>query len=242
LNLTAYSGCLPPYRKDCLSADKTRSITLFVQSGWDDGRGYGNNLFFHPQYAALSAFSTVGSSNYNSAQISLRKRFSKGVSFDFNYTFSHSIDVASGLQTSGSFGAAFLVNPLDVNQNRGSSDFDLRHIVNSNYIVELPFGKGKPIAGGVNKFVDAFIGGWTTTGIVRFNTGLPAPSPFDDGRWSTNWNLQSNGVAVRPIAASPTRTGDPNLFSDATYAYQSYRLSYPGEYGETEPTPLPELL
>jgi hypothetical protein len=39
-------------------------------------------------------------------------------------------------------------------------------------------------------------------------------------------------VAVRPIAASPTRTGDPNLFGDVTYAYQSYRNSYPGEYGE----------
>ena len=74
--------------------------------------------------------------------------------------------------------------------------------------------------------------GWTLTGIGRFNTGLPAPSPFDDGRWSTNWNVQSNGFAIRPIEASPTRTGDPNLFADPVAAYRSYRNSYPGEYGE----------
>lgn len=222
------------YRRVAKSAVGGRNTTdyTFVQSLWDDGLGYGNNLFFHPQYAALAAFSTVGSSDYNSAQISLRKRLSKGVSFDFNYTFAHSIDVASGLQTSTSYGSAFLVNPLDVNANRGSSDFDLRHVINANYIIELPFGKGKKLLGGINKVGDALIGGWTMTGIVRYNTGLPAASPFDDGKWSTNWNLQSNGVAVRPIAASATRTGDPNLFSDPTYAYQSYRNSYPGEYGE----------
>lgn len=229
--LTATQAAYRRVAKSALGGNNTTDYT-FVQSLWDDGRGFGNNLFFHPQYAALSAFSTVGSSDYNSGQISLRKRLTKGISFDVNYTFSHSIDAASGLQTSGAYGAAFLVNPLDINENRGTSDFDLRHVINANYIVELPFGKGKPIAGGANKFVDAIIGGWTTTGIVRYNTGLPAPSPFDDGKWSTNWNLQSNGFAVRSISESPTRTGNPNLFSDVTYAYQSYRNSYPGEYGE----------
>ena len=204
----------------------------FVQELWDDGLGYGDNLFFHPQYGALSVFSTLGTSDYHSGQISLRKRLSAGISFDVNYTFAHSIDIASGLQTSTAYGAAFIMNPLDINQNRGNSDFDIRHLVNANYIVELPFGKGKKWLSGLNSVANAFLGGWTLTGIARFNTGLPAPSPFDDGRWSTNWNVQSNGFAIRPIEASPTRTGDPNLFADPVAAYRSYRNSYPGEYGE----------
>ncbi len=222
------------YRRVAKSAVGGRNTTdyTFVQTLWDDGLGFGNNLFVHPQYAALSAFSTIGSSDYNSAQISVRKRLSKGVSFGFNYTFSHSIDGASGLQTSGSYGSAFILNPLDLDQNRGSSDFDIRHLMNANYIIELPFGDGKQFLRNMNPVGNFLLGGWTLTGIVRYNTGLAAPSPFDDGKWSTNWNVQSNGFAVRPIEASATRTGDPNLFSNPTAAYQSYRNSYPGEYGE----------
>lgn len=205
----------------------------FVQLLWDDGLGYGNNLFFHPQYGALAAFSTIGTSDYHSGQLTLRKRLSHGLSFDFNYTYSHSIDTSSGLERSGAFGGgAFIQNPLDLDANRGSSDFDIRHLINANFIAELPFGQGRKLWNNVGSLGNALIGGWTLTGIFRYNTGLPAPSPFDQGRWATNWNLSSNGVAIRPIKESPTRKGDPNLFSDVTAAYQSYRLSRPGEFGE----------
>ncbi len=153
-----------------------RNLTDYttVQLIWDDGLGYGDNLFFHPQYGALSVFSTLGTSDYHSGQISLRKRLSAGISFDVNYTFAHSIDITSGLQNSAAFGAAFIQNPLDINQNRGTSDFDVRHLVNANYIVELPFGKGKKWLSGLNSVANAFLGGWTLTGIFRFNTGLPS--------------------------------------------------------------------
>lgn len=231
---TVLTATQAAYRRIARSAVGGLNTTdyTFVQLLWDDGLGYGNNLFFHPQYAALSAFSTIGTSDYHSGQVSLRKRLSRGMSFDLNYTYSHSIDISSGLQTSGAYGAAFIQNPLDINANRGSSDFDVRHLVNANFIAELPFGKGKKFASGINSVGNALIGGWTLTGIYRYNTGLPAPSPFDDGRWSTNWNVQSNGFAIRPVASSPTRTGNPNLFSDPNAIYRSYRNSRPGEYGE----------
>lgn len=231
VNLTATQAA---YRRVARSAVGGRNTTdyTFVQLLWDDGLGYGDNLFFHPQYAALSAFSTIGSSDYHSGQVSLRKRLSSGMSFDVNYTYGHSIDTSSGLQTSGTYGASFIQNPLDVNANRGTSDFDLRHMVNANFIAELPFGRGKRFASGINSVANALIGGWTLTGIYRYNTGLPAPSPFDDGRWSTNWNVQSNGFAIRPVESSPTRTGNPNLFTDPNAIYKSYRNSRPGEYGE----------
>ncbi|HWQ35340.1 MAG TPA: carboxypeptidase-like regulatory domain-containing protein [Blastocatellia bacterium] len=204
----------------------------FVQLLWDDGFGYGDNLFFHPQYAAFSTFSTIGTSDYHSAQLSIRKRFNRDFSFDFNYTLSHSIDIASGLQSSGSYGSAFILNPLDLNSNRANSDFDIRHLINANYIVALPFGDGKRFFNKLPKVVNAIIGGWETTGIFRWNTGLPSGQPFDDARWATNWNVQSNGVAIRPVESSPTRTGEPNIFSDPKAAFQSYRNAYPGEAGD----------
>ncbi len=214
-----------------------------VQSLWDDSPiAFANNIFIQPQYATFSAYGTLGTSDYHSAQLSFRKRFSKDLSLDFNYTFSHSLDIASATESSGSITGVSILNPLDLKVNRGNSSFDIRHLVNANYIWALPIGSGKKFLGQTNRVGDLFIGGWELTGIFRYNSGLPAPVPFDADRWATNWNVQSNSVAIRPIQSSPTRTGDPNLWSDPTYAYQSYRSALPGEYGDRNTIRYPSFI
>jgi hypothetical protein len=215
----------------------------FLQLLWDDApgcttcpRGGGparfNNMFYQPQFGALSAFSTVAKSNFNSLQLSLRQRLTNSVTFDVNYTYGHSLDTASGLQNSTSYGTAFIVNALFPDQNYGSSDFDSRHIVNANWVVGLPFGRGKRFFGNMNKFVDGVLGGWQTTGIFRWNSGIPIQGPADCCVWATNWNLTSNGVRVRPIQASTTTAGSPNVFSDPVAAYRNYRPARSGEIGD----------
>ena len=223
------------YRRVAQTSVGGSSITdyTFLQLLWDDGLSpIGNNLFFHPQYAALAAFSTIAWSNYNSGQVSIRQRFRNDVTFDFNYTLSHSLDNASGLQSSTAYGSAFIVNPLDLRSNYADSDFDVRHIINANWLVGLPFGRGKAFLSDINKVADAFLGGWQLTGIFRWNSGLPSDAIFEADRWATNWNVQSNMVRVRPLVSSPTRTGDPNLFSDPTFAHQSFRDARAGEAGD----------
>ena len=193
-----------------------------------------NNSFFNPQYAALSVFSTVARSNYNSAQFSLRERLRNDVVFDFNYTYAHSLDNASGLQSSGAYGTSFIINALDPDSNYASSDFDVRHIVNANWLVALPLGRGRWLGHDMNKWADGALGGWQLTGIFRWNSGLPVLFGFFEAdRWATNWNVQSNGVRVRPLTGSPTRgPGDPNIFSDPTAALQSFRDARAGEAGD----------
>ena len=215
----------------------------FVQILWDDrpdcttcpfgaGPGRFNNLFYQPQFAALSAFSTIARSNYNSFQFSLRKRFSNDLAFDFNYTLGHSLDNASGLQASTSYGTAFIVNALTPDINYASSDFDARHIINANWLLGLPFGKGKAFLSNMPGFANAILGDWQLTGIFRWNSGLPVQTPFDGGIWATNWNVQSNGVRVSPVRASPSRNGAPNLFGDPVAAYRSFRNARSGEVGD----------
>jgi hypothetical protein len=191
-----------------------------------------NNMFYQPQFAALSAFSTIARSNYNAAQLSFRKRFSNDMTFDFNYTLSHSLDNASGLQSASSYGTAFIVNALDPDLAYASSDFDARHIINANWLIGLPFGRGKRFMSNSNKVVDTLFGGWQTTGIFRWNSGLPVQTPFDCCVWATNWNVQSNGVRVNGLQSSPTSTGSPNLFRDPVAAYRAFRNARAGEIGE----------
>jgi hypothetical protein len=216
----------------------------FLQLLWDDspncttcpfggGPARINNLFYQPQFGALSAFSTVAHSNYHSFQLSVRQRLREDVTFDFNYTLGHSLDNASGLQNATSYGSAFIVNALTPDANYATSDFDARHIINANWVVGLPFGRGKRYLTNSNSIVDKVLGGWTTTGIFRWNSGLPISfAPFDCCVWATNWNVQSNGVRVRPIQSSPTKEGQPNLFSDPVAAYRSFRPARPGEVGD----------
>jgi len=226
-----------------LGGDNIADYT-FLQLLWDDspncttcpfggGPAKFNNMFYQPQFGALSAFSTIAHSNYNSFQLSLRQRLREDVSFDFNYTYGHSLDNASGLQNSTSYGTAFIVNSLDPDGNYATSDFDARHIINANWVVGLPLGRGKRFLSNSSGIVDKVLGGWTTTGIFRWNSGLPiTAAPFDCCVWATNWNVQSNGVRVRPIQSSSTKAGQPNLFSDPLAAYRSFRPARPGEAGD----------
>lgn len=235
VGVTPLTATQAAYRRITHSALGGRNTTdyTFVQLLWDDGLSpLGNNLFFHPQYAAFSTFSTIAKSNYNSAQFSLRQRFKNDVTFDFNYTLGHSFDNASGLQASTSYGTAFIVNPLNPDLNYAQSDFDVRHIINANWLVGIPIGRGKKFFSGMNKVADAIFGGWSLTGIFRYNTGLPSGEPFDADRWATNWNVQSNAVRVRELSSSPTRNGEPNIFSNPTAAFQSFRSARPGEVGD----------
>ena len=218
----------------------------FLQLLWDDAPGcttcpFGggparfNNMFYQPQFGALSAFSTIGLSNYNSLQISLRERLRDDVTFDFNYTYGHSFDSVSGLQNATSYGTGFIVNALTPDSNYSSSDFDARHIINANWVVGLPIGRGKKFLTNSGGVVDQILGGWQTTGIFRWNSGLPIQTPFDCCVWATNWNVQSNGVRVRPVQSSPTANGangTPNIFSDPTEVYRSFRPARPGEVGD----------
>ena len=190
-------------------------------------------IWFQSQYGALSAFGTIGNSDYHGATVSVRQRL-RTLTWDFNYTFSKSIDDASGLQTSGVYGTAFITNALRQRDNRGISDFDITHILNFNSIWDLPFGRNRQWLSNSNKFVNAVLGGWTLTSIARYNSGLPVSSPVDIGGWPTNWNVRSWSVPIRDIQSSPSRgsNGRPaNLFSDPTAAYNSFRSPAPGETG-----------
>jgi hypothetical protein len=196
--------------------------------------------FMQPQYGTLSAWSTIGNSNYHALALSFRQRLNSLI-LDFNYTFSHSLDDASGLQVEQSIGGnfqgngSFILNPIHQRANYGSSDFDVRHNINADAVWQLPFGKGRTLLSNSGRAVDAILGGWQLSGIFRWNTGLPATSPFDDGRWSTNWDFQSNVTPLKPIHSCPNKpvNGTPNLFGNCnlTQIYQNFRNAYPGETG-----------
>ena len=208
----------------------------------------GAHAFYQGQYGALTAWSTVAYSNYHSLQASYQQRL-KDLTLDFNYTYSHSMDDASGLQAAGAFsGSALILNPFQPQDNYTASDFDIRHLVTVDSVWQVPVGKGKRFAGNAGGFLDALIGGWQLSNIFRWNSGLPLGVPYDSAQWATNWEVQSyttvaNTSAV-PVSGCSTRlVATPKLFGNClNAAFAGFRPSYPGDTGDRNYLRLPHYV
>ncbi len=119
-----------------------------------------------PNVTGMYDIKQDGRGSYNGLQASLTKRFSHGLSFMTNYTWSHMIQVGyfDGV------GAQDYRNP-DAEKRNGDSDMRHRFVFSGLY--ELPFGHGKPLAGGASGIANGIIGGWQLGTATIINTGTP---------------------------------------------------------------------
>ncbi len=190
--------------------------------------------YYASQFASLYAWRSIGNSSYNAGEILLRHAMTHGVSFDLNYTYSHSIDVGSDAERIGDLGGPGdqIYDAWSPNLQRATSTFDTTHQLNSNWIVELPFGRGKAFVPNGGRVVNAIVGGWDLAGLFRLTSGFPV-SVLNGAAWATNWDLSAYATQIGPTPHTGTYnlSGSPNLFKDPVTAITSYRQDFPGEVG-----------
>ena len=110
--------------------------------------------FFPLQGSSLPTWMNAGTAAYHGLTVTLRRRMQSGLSFDFNYAWSHSIDDGSATESgSGEQGAA-IQNIFNTKEFRGSSDFDARHNISANALYELPIGRGKAVLLNASRWLD----------------------------------------------------------------------------------------
>ena len=115
-----------------------------------------------------------GTMSYNSFNVSVVKRASRGLSFKTNYTFGKAIDYNSGGSSNYSTNQPkSVLNPYNLALSRGIAAFSLRHAFNANFAYQLPFGQGQRFAGGATGWVNKLIGGWQWNGIFSAQSGFP---------------------------------------------------------------------
>lgn len=132
--------------------------------------GYARNLFILNPDTFGGAFivDNSGRTRYDSFQVELRRRMSRGLLVQGSYVFSKSLSNMYGTSGSVSFQPATLRNrSLDDN----ISPFDLTHAFKANWIWELPVGRGHWLLGGANGLVDRLAGGWAVHGQARLQSG-----------------------------------------------------------------------
>src|SRR5205823_1411240 len=143
-----------------------------------DGSGtcavvYGCNTFFALQNAGLKSWVNASNAAFHGGQLVIRRGVSSGWGFDFNYTLSHSIDIQSSAEGGAGSSGAVIQDTFSPKASRTSSDFDIRHNVSANTVIELPFGSGKPILGNISRWANQLIGGWQVSSLVKYRSGLP---------------------------------------------------------------------
>jgi len=222
--------------------------TLFFPSGAVNAIACGDQgpfMLFSPQFSALSAYSSIGLGDYHAMQWTIRKRFSSGLQFDINYTWSKSIDLGSTSETGtcnptcdptqASF-SGFIQNTWNPSQMRGVSSYDTTHAVNAFGFYQLPIGRGRHFGTNMNRILDAIVGGWQISATYRQTSGLPF-SIGNGQRWPTNWEVSDiatpNGTPIPSVISTGNSTGlgGPNLWQDPKAAFAAFQETMAGQSG-----------
>ncbi len=181
------------------------------------------------QFSENSFYTNQGFSTYHGLLVTLNKNLSHGISYDFNYTWSHSIDNTSNFANSegdtGIGGIGLICDIVRPRECRSASDFDIRHYITTDASYQLPFGRGRMFANSVSNWVNEVIGQWDLSGLAGWHTAVP---------WSTvsnafvaSYSNDAPGVLVgnpSNVAAHLTKIpgGGVNIFANSTAAAASF--------------------
>ena len=158
-----------------------------------------------------------GNSSYNSLQLSVDKRFSRGLTLGANYTFGRSLDWVSFLTDLDGIN---VINPFNARAYRGVSDFNVPHRFVLNYVWQLPSPQ-------TNAVLRHLLGGWQTSGIWNWQSGFPLTiSAGEDNAFS------GIGNDMADLVSKPGYTsGSRGQRIAKWFTTESFQTNAPGTFG-----------
>jgi hypothetical protein len=124
----------------------------------------------YPQFTGVTMnAANTHATSYNALELSMEKRLSAGLTVLANYTASKMIENN-------------ITSLVNTRHYRSISDLDVPYVANVAYVYELPFGKGRRLAGGAGTVLDKIIGGWFTSGRLLISGGQPVGISDTNGR------------------------------------------------------------
>lgn len=151
------------------------------------------SFFRNPNALGANVIANASNSTYNAAQVDVRRRISRGLQVQANYTFSKVMSDTTG------DGQTRFESFLDENNGkleRARAPFDITHVIKGNFYYELPYGAGKTFSG--SHLMNQIFGGWSLSGIMTYQSGTPF-SIFSN-RGTLNRGSRSTGTNTASIA------------------------------------------
>jgi len=193
------------------------------------------SAFFQPYagYNNIQMKENSAVSDYNALQLSYRHSFSRGLTLQAAYTWSHAIDDSTSTyqETSGN------IDDQHLGRWKGTSDLNRAQVLQLNYIYEIPLFKNSN-----SGLVKGALGGWEISGISSFFTGEPVDfncgvSGFSTGIGSSGYRCNTVGplkvqktVANEPSYGPTLRWYDPSVTTQPL-ASQLLADGEPGMFG-----------
>lgn len=162
----------------------------------------------YPQFGQISGSTNNAISNYNSLQASVQKRLSQGLSFDFNYVWSHFLDDIDSSGWGSRAGKQPFQNSYNPSANYGNSNFDVRNSFKGSIIYQLPLGRGRQFLNN-NFLLDEVLGGWQTSSTIIVQSGNPFTALISGGNDTSN----SQSIGSGGYSQYPNVVGSPNVTS-----------------------------
>ncbi|MCU1330426.1 MAG: hypothetical protein JWN34_5796, partial [Bryobacterales bacterium] len=115
-----------------------------------------------PQYSGFGSVATQnGHNTYNALELSMQKRYSKGLWLMTSYTFSKTLGTTSSQ------------NVYNQATEKVISDINRPHIFTLGYVYDLPIGKGKAFGANLHPVLNAIIGNWNVSAVHHYQSGAP---------------------------------------------------------------------
>jgi hypothetical protein len=172
----------------------------------------------------------------------VRKTYSQGYQFDFNYTWSKCEDLSSSPESSADGGEEPAIwNAWFPNQNKSVCDYDATQVFSALAVAQLPFGSGKKFLNTTNRLANNVFGGWQLSGVFTATSGFPVSVANGVG-WPTDWDCScyatQTGVVpptkttLNAPSATPGTPGGPNIFANPAAAFAAYSPTMAGYIGQ----------
>jgi hypothetical protein len=166
-----------------------------------DGRFVDDNTPVNPLYSNISFRTNCCSSNYHGWQTTVRKRFSGGLQFNANYTFSKGMDdISDTFTTKNASLAAYPTDSMNPRFDYGPADYDVRHRVVASFVYDLPFARS-----------NRWIGGWNVSGIVSVQSGanFSVNNSTVDSNGDNQFNDRANYIGSGKITNATNHHASP---------------------------------
>jgi len=171
---------------------------------------------------------TEGNSSYNALQIDVSHRFSSGLQFRANYTWSKDLDMNSGLTgAQANNQAQMILDRNDLRRDWGPSAYNLPNQANLSGSYELPFGKGKPWANNFGGLGSRLVSGWQLNSIVTLESGFPFTPQIGSNRSGDGDTRNPDRPSLNPAFSGPVIEGNPNQWFNPS----AFKLPTAGTYG-----------
>ncbi len=165
-------------------------------------------------YGPISIISPQFNSNYNSLQVSLNRRVSRGLTIDVAYTWSKTLTNNPSDRSDAPY------DTYNFAADYGPASFSLGQVLGFDYVYDLPFYQSQ------QGIVGHILGGWEVSGISSFASGFPTTiyqyyDPFNSIHYAANTpNTYPGGIGIDPsaVAPRPDRSAGSGCSGPGTFA------------------------